>query len=265
MRRWLLLAALLLSSRAGANDSSALLEAGGITLTKSDSVVMESEELWISQHLVRVSYVFRNTGPADVKTRVAFPLPGLPVCDEEHEGECEGDMQTGGKPPNWMAFKLTVDGKKRAFQTEDKTEMKGGVGKRWVTHHWEQVFPKDRPVSIAHEYVPVAGGFFTPGAEKDAAFDKEMADKYCVGPKLLEAMRKRGQQYLWAVHYILKTGANWKGPIKRFKLTIAKQSPKDKVSVCLPDTKRASDKTFEVVRQDFVPTDDLRILFIPGG
>jgi hypothetical protein len=64
------------------------------------------------------------------------------------------------------------------------------------------------------------------------------------------------------VHYILTTGANWKGPIGTFKLTIAKNSPKDKVSVCLPDTRKTSPLTFEVVRHDFVPTQDLKVLFI---
>jgi hypothetical protein len=251
------------SSLAAANDSSALLEAGGIVLTKSDDVVMESEDLSISRELVRVSYQFRNTGKADVQTRVAFPLPGLPQCDDDHEGDCEGDMQVRGKPPNWILFKLTVDGKRRPFQTERKLDMKDGVGKLWITHHWEQDFPKDRPVAVQHEYVPVAGGFFTrPG---DPAWAREMAEKYCVGPKLIEAMKRAGgEQFVWAVHYTLKTGANWKGPIRRFKLTIVKDAPADKVSVCLPDTRKVSPRNFEVTRQDFVPTDDLRVLFIPG-
>jgi hypothetical protein len=109
--------------------------------------------------------------------------------------------------------------------------------------------------------VPVAGGFFT---RSGAEFAKEMNDSYCVGPKLLRALGAR-EQFVWAVHYILTTGANWKGPIKKFKLTIAKASPKDTVSVCLPDTRRASPTTFEVERTDFVPTQDLKILFIPAG
>jgi Domain of unknown function (DUF4424) len=41
------------------------------------------------------------------------------------------------------------------------------------------------------------------------------------------------------VHYILKSGANWKGPIQKFKLTLVKRTPKDKISLCMPDTKKA--------------------------
>ena len=70
----LLLTLVLASPRAHANDSSALLEAGGIVFTVSKDVSMESEALWISRKLVRVAYVFKNTGPADVKTTVAFPV-----------------------------------------------------------------------------------------------------------------------------------------------------------------------------------------------
>ncbi|MBN2574354.1 MAG: DUF4424 family protein [Deltaproteobacteria bacterium] len=69
----------------------------------------------------------------------------------------------------------------------------------------------------------------------------------------------------WEVHYTLTTGANWRGPIGRFKLTLAKDSPRDVISTCIPDTRRTSAKTFEVVREDFVPTEDLKILFVPAA
>jgi hypothetical protein len=42
------------------------------------------------------------------------------------------------------------------------------------------------------------------------------------------------------------------------------QSPAEKVSVRLPDTRKAPPTTFEVVRENFVPEQDLRILFIPA-
>jgi hypothetical protein len=147
------------------------------------------------------------------------------------------------------------------FETEKKTTVgKDGVGSKAITHHWEQVFPAQKTVSIAHEYVPVAGGFFT---SDDPAFDREMSETYCVGPKLQKAL-VRDQQFIWAVHYILKTGANWKGPIGSFKLTLVKDNPGDKVSVCLPDTRKATPTTFEVTRTNFVPDKDLKILFVPA-
>jgi hypothetical protein len=254
------LGAVLFPMVARANDSSALLEAGGIVLTTSSDVTMESEDLTIGRTRVRVSYVFRNAGTKEVRTRVAFPVPPIPVCAETDMGECDGDIQIS-KGPNPMGFKLWVDGKLTPFETEEKTTMgERGVGAKQITHHWEQVFPPQRAVAIVHEYTPVAGGFFTSPADE---FKREMAEKYCVGPKLQAALTTP-QQFIWAVHYILKTGANWKGPIGKFKLTIVKESPRDKVSVCLPDTRRVSPTAFEVTRSNFVPDNDLKILFVPA-
>jgi hypothetical protein len=243
-----------------ANDSSALLEAGGIVLTQSADVAMVSEDLTIGRSKVRVAYQFKNTSDKDVRTRVAFPVPPIPVCTEEASGDCDGDIQIVSGP-NPLRFRLWVEGKPVRFETDEKTTMgKDGVGSKAITHHWEQVFPAQKTVAIVHEYVPVAGGFFT---RDDPAFDREMSETYCVGSKLLKAL-VRDEQYVWAVHYILTTGANWKGPIGSFKLTIVKDNPGDKVSVCLSDTRRATPTTFEVVRNNFVPDKDLKILFVPA-
>lgn len=243
---------LAMTSIVEANDSSALLEAGGIVLTKSADVSMDSEDLWIGRKKVRVSYVFTNRGTQDVKTRVAFPVP-------EWEEDYDGDIQLG-QLPNPMNFVLRVDGKVTGF----KTDVKRVAGKVKVTHHWQQLFKKGRSVAIEHEYVPVAGGFFTDtGGYTKGSFEQDMTQTYCVGPQLLTALKRR-ESFVWTVHYILKTGANWKGPIKAFKLTIAKDSPKDKVSVCIPDTKPVSPTTFEVRRDNFIPTQDLKILFLPA-
>ena len=248
---------------ARANDSAAELGAGGVVLTKSTSIVMESEDLFISRERVRVAYVFRNVGPSDVRTRVAFPVPDIPECDEDASGDCDGDLQMDSLP-NPMHFTVHADGKPIAFETEIKRPPKvNGVGVVKVVHHWEQVFPKDARVKITHEYVPVAGGFFTDTGPRNDEFKRRMAEAYCVGPKLLARMVKT-QDYLRTVHYILSTAANWRGPIGHFKLTIAKKSPAEKVSVCVADTRKASPTTFEVVRESFVPEQDLRILFIPA-
>lgn len=234
---------------------------GGIVLTKSADVSMGSEELTISRTHVRVSYLFRNTSGQDVRTRVAFPVPLIPVCVEEGMGECEGDMQISrGRNP--MQFRLWVEGIPTPFDTEEKTTIgKEGVGSKAITHHWQQVFPAKRTVAITHEYTSVAGGFFT---HDDADFNRELADTYCVDPTLQRVLA-RTENFVWSVHYILRTGANWKGPIGKFKLTILKETPGDKVSVCLPDKRRVSPTAFEVTRTAFVPDRDFKILFIPAA
>jgi hypothetical protein len=267
----------MISSGASANDSTAVMAAGGIELTESTDVVMESEDLWIREDLVRVTYKFRST--KDVETKVAFPLPPIPVCEEE----CYEDFPISDGP-NPMEFKLKVDGKPKSFKTARKKQTsfstveeteaahEGKPARKvrrrvkdveiQITHYWNQVFPKDRVVTIEHEYVPAAGGSFL-GSYTDA---KRGMPEYCLGEKLLSKLVKSGTEYSYReVHYILKTGANWRGPIGRFKLTLVKQHPRDIISTCILDTRRVSPTTFEVARENFEPTGDLAVLFIPRG
>ena len=53
-------------SRAMANDSSAFVAVGGLTLTQSDAISLDSEELYISREEVRVDYKFTNTSKPEV-------------------------------------------------------------------------------------------------------------------------------------------------------------------------------------------------------
>ena len=69
-----LAAALALSAApALANDSVAELGTGGLILSRSDAVAMQSEDLFISPEKVTVDYVFHNN--TDKDAIVAFPLP----------------------------------------------------------------------------------------------------------------------------------------------------------------------------------------------
>jgi hypothetical protein len=248
----------LLGSRpAWANDSTAEMAAGGLTLVKSDGIAMKSEELAISVDEVSVRYVFRNETAAPITTTVAFPLP---PWEELEEGEGGPDLSIDISAKNPMGFKVTVDGKPIRYQT--KVQKSGREVQ--TTYYWTQTYPPQRDTLVEHRYRPGAGGFFTPTVEyPNPALEKELAELYCVGPKLLSAI-KQHENFARTVHYILKSGANWKGPIGRFKLTLKKAHAKDKISLCEPDTRKVSPTTFVVERQDFTPTRDLRILFLPA-
>lgn len=65
--------AALASGAALANDSEAERALGGLTFTKSDAISMDSEDLYVSEKLVRVKYRFTNHSDAPVDTLVAFP------------------------------------------------------------------------------------------------------------------------------------------------------------------------------------------------
>ncbi len=90
-----------------ADDSSAMLGAGGIVLTKNADIRMASEDLFLSPKAVKVHYVFANDGPADIDTIVAFPLPDI----DNYEYSESPIGTTVDAAPNFVGFKLSVDGK----------------------------------------------------------------------------------------------------------------------------------------------------------
>lgn len=141
-----------------------------------------------------------------------------------------------------------------------------------------QTFPPGKAVTVEHAYEPMIGGTVTSALDREAR-DENMAGpygyeaRYCVdGPFLRGYDRRRytadGGRIetvmpveTW-LSYVLATGANWKGPIKRFKLTVDKPGPQVLVSLCMDGLTRVSPTRFEVVKTDFEPTRDIDILFL---
>ncbi len=115
-----LLAGLVVLAPAGANDSTASLDAGGLRLTSNADIRMESEDLYISRAEVRVVYRFRNTSARDISTLVAFPLAPMQM-DEGSNYELHGS-----DPVNVMDFQVTVDGRRVEPSVEVKA-MRFGV------------------------------------------------------------------------------------------------------------------------------------------
>jgi hypothetical protein len=104
-------------SAVGANDGYAALGAGGIVLMNSDDIRMASEDLFISEKVIRVKYVFINDSPAPITARVAFPMPK----DELFEsGGIAGYrmMSKGDGAP--LGFTVFVDGMEIEPEVERK-------------------------------------------------------------------------------------------------------------------------------------------------
>jgi hypothetical protein len=59
------------------NDTMAQLGAGGLIFIQAEGVKMLSEDLHVSTEQVRVRYEFRNEGPEDHSSLVAFPMPDI--------------------------------------------------------------------------------------------------------------------------------------------------------------------------------------------
>ncbi|MER9073534.1 DUF4424 domain-containing protein [Mesorhizobium sp. M0904] len=115
MFRYVLTAALALSATpALANDSVAELGTGGLILSRSDAVAMESEDLYISPEKVTVDYVFRNNTDKDVNAIVAFPMPDIEGDPEEIPAIPEAQSD------NFLGFEVTIDGVPAKPQLEQK-------------------------------------------------------------------------------------------------------------------------------------------------
>jgi hypothetical protein len=90
---------------ARANDSTARIDTGGLSLTYNSSIEMQEEDLFLSQKEVRVRYKFLNKSARDIETLVAFPLPDIETGEGGNYGIEASD------PVNFIDFKVSVDGK----------------------------------------------------------------------------------------------------------------------------------------------------------
>lgn len=105
-----------------ANDSSATLAAGGLELSKSADISIESENLYISSKVIRVDYVFRNNSATDIETLVAFPLPKL-MSDYEMESFAAVSIPNP-QSENFVDFKVSIDGVKVPVHIDHKAFLK---------------------------------------------------------------------------------------------------------------------------------------------
>ncbi len=149
----------------------------------------------------------------------------------------------------------------------------------------KQVFPAGKTMVVEHSYKPVVGGsvggILERASRKEEGFKGYAAD-YCIDKSFLKGFDKRrysgkkdsdgnevGQFYVehW-LDYVLKSGANWKGPIKDFRLVVDKEKPGNLMSFCMTGVKKISPTQFEIRKTNFEPAQDIRILiteFIDQG
>jgi hypothetical protein len=64
------------------------------------------------------------------------------------------------------------------------------------------------------------------------------------------------------ISYVLKTGANWAGPIKDFRMIVDTRKPDLLVSFCADDIKPITKSAVEVRAKDFTPSRDVKILIV---
>jgi len=154
---------------------------------------------------------------------------------------------------------------------------------RWTLQtvfYRNQVFPAQAEVEVEHVYQPVAGGsVLSPvgnwglpwnSGNPDNEWIDEAREGYCVNEAtetLMDRQREGGS--VWPEHrfassdveYVLTTGANWRGPIGRFRLVVESPYPADFVFVCFDGAQRVANNRIEADIENFWPWHDLRVLF----
>lgn len=133
-----------------------------------------------------------------------------------------------------------------------------------------QIFPAQATITVEHQYKPLAGGAVGPSPQyPDASFSADQRAKYCIDDdwirsfnKLLQKQKKDSNASEVFLGYVLKTGANWKGPIKDFHLVVDKGKPDSLVSFCAQGVKKNSPTQFEARYSNFTPARDLDVLIL---
>jgi hypothetical protein len=145
------------------------------------------------------------------------------------------------------------------------------------TFHWEQAFPAGRDLVVEHRYVPGTGGSVgTPLVLPEfrrSAQGRAMIARHCADSAFLAGVDRLGQRAGGdfptlpdrIVSYVLKTGANWRSPIGRFRLVVDKGAPENLVSFCADGVRKISPTQFEVVRTNWRPDRDLDVLIVTPG
>lgn len=156
--------------------------------------------------------------------------------------------------------------------------MKKHLEPRWTlktTYYWKQTFAARRMTTIEHRYKPSVGrsvetSLGSPGSAGEDWF-RTYKQHYCLDQDFLAAVeraratanRKAGAPLSESrIAYILKTGANWSGPIKEFRLVVDKGAAANLVSFCGEGVTKVAPTRFEMRKTDFTPKSDLYVLIL---
>ncbi len=146
-----------------------------------------------------------------------------------------------------------------------------------TTYYWMQTFPAGRDLVVDHTYRPSVGlsvgtllGLKAKGDAYLQAALRTMTDDFCIDPALVSTVDRAtaaaGKTELAfseaRILYILKTGANWNGPIADFTLTVDKGAPQNLVSFCGTGVQKISPTRFRMTAKDFTPMRDLGVLIL---
>ena len=247
-----------------------LSEAENIALPSSDPVNFVDFETRIDGSPAKFQIDQRAiVGDKDVSALLRqLKLPLLPIGKSEIR---ISDL------PDATRVKLVDEGLLMPAGTNDKGRQQYAAA--WIAKTSavrQQTFPPNQKVLVEHQYHPSIGTSSDTILRSALRSSKQLAPEieryrreYCITDAFLAELDKRagadksnkamiGER---RIRYVLKTGANWAGPIQSFKLTVD-AGPDRLVSFCAGRLKPGSANPMEFTAENFKPDQDLKILIV---
>lgn len=196
-------------------------------------------------------------------------LPVLPIASREIR---IADL------PAATRTRLVNEGLLMPAGTDERGQQRYGIA--WVAKTSavrQQTFPPERQVRIEHQYKPFVGTspdtILRWGLRNNKALFGEVEryrKEYCISDDFLAELDKRAGKEAAntsliaerRINYVLRTGANWAGPIRSFRLTIDPGGRDRLVSFCPGRLKPTMPDALEFTTADFKPENDLKILIV---
>lgn len=164
------------------------------------------------------------------------------------------------------------------YTSSANSPMQDHLEARWglaTTFYWQQTFPAGKETTVQHQYKPSVGGsaqtnLGTPN-ETTQSWYTAYVQKFCIDPSFMARIQKLRQENHsefgppygeQRIDYILKTGANWSGPIQNFQLIVDKGAADNLVSFCGSNVKKISPTQFQMQQTNFMPDGDLAVLIL---
>jgi len=282
-----------------ANGALAEFPAGGVVFKPAKDISIAREDLEIGWDRIRVRYVFESSAPEPRQETIGFPLArvpqddspdgfqdddrnymdfevsvdGKPVSSTPHEYAWLGETNITGRlnemgvpvfaatPEAFEALARLPEATVARLKAEELVDENGDwLIPRWsyqAVHEWTQTFAPGR-TEVEISYAPRFGatneyGPYYPGGEG--------AKDYCLDETVKQKLSGDAQPQPFTVGYILTTARNWNGPIGEFNLKIVNTD--SFASLCVPEGLTATGDGWS--GRDFVPRDDLKVLFFYGG
>jgi hypothetical protein len=238
----------------------------GVDLHAKDSVNFLGFKTWVDGKPVKVTIEQKAFVDQDVDRSADLRRLGLPLNPAAEGLLARLEELPQATKDELLRLKLVDEG------YDDKLRPTWWLK---TTYWWRQVFPAGRDLRIDHRYVPSLSnanadlGEYIDDQGRDQGLEK-FAQENCIDLAVLKSLAVKARKpgpgsptYSWyGLDYVLTSGANWRGPIRDFRLVVEKADPRDVLSFCAPGLRVISPTQVAWRKRDFVPDEDLSVGFL---